>query len=109
MQQILEYFDAQSEIGGIVGHGRGRSGPRRASVFRRMLFDAAAHLERGSRSAGCALLRACLLRSDGRGRPRDFVAGPAAAGLAERIAELREGLGCRAGPALAVGQRARQR
>jgi hypothetical protein len=94
IEGVLAFFDASVADGTLVGSGFGRSAAGRLGALRNLLAAAAHRITAGFRVGGCAQLRQAYLRTDGLRPPPDFVAGPAAAELAELIRALAKELGC---------------
>jgi probable HAF family extracellular repeat protein len=92
--QLLDDFDAAVADGTLVGSGPGASGEGRLSALRSMIETAAELLEAGLLEDACAPLREAAKRTDEQFPPPDFVEGPSALALSEKIVELREALGC---------------
>lgn len=94
IEDVRTFFDASVADGTLVGFGFGSSGPGRLRALRNLLAAAARRIAVGGARAGCAQLEQAYLRTDGGFRPLDFVTGPAAPELADRIRALSKELGC---------------
>jgi hypothetical protein len=92
---ILEFFDQAVESGTLEGNGPGQSAAGRLNAFRNMLVTALDLIRREEIEMACGQLRQAYLRTDGGPQPPDFVKGPAAKELAERIEEIRLKLDCK--------------
>jgi probable HAF family extracellular repeat protein len=92
--ELLAFFDEGLSSGTLEGSGPARSGEGRAGALRNLLERAAAFIEEGHTAGACTQLNQALRRSDGLPRPPDFVEGPAAPELAERIRLMIDALGC---------------
>jgi cysteine-rich repeat protein len=95
---LLEFFDAAVRDGTLSGTGSPSTARGRLRVLRLWLALAVDWADEGRRQrvAACSLLDLSLRRVDGRRRPADYVRGPAASELAERIAAFAEEAGCAA-------------
>jgi beta propeller repeat protein len=91
---ILAFFDSSVQAGTLTGNGSGNSGAGRRNALRNMLTAAGNLIQQGRISDACQQLLDALNRTDGNSLPPDFVAGSAAADLAQRIRTLRATLGC---------------
>jgi hypothetical protein len=91
---ILAFFDASAQQGSLSGNGPGNSRAGRRNALRNMLEAAGDLIQQGRIADACRQLQDALDRTDGNPRPPDFVTGPAASELAERIRALRTTLGC---------------
>jgi TolB protein len=91
---ILAFFDASAQQGSLTGNGSGNSGAGRRNALRNLLEAAGDLIQQGRITDACRQLQDALDRTDGNPRPPDFVTGPAASELAERIRALRTALGC---------------
>ena len=91
---ILTFFDASAQSGKLTGAGNGQSAAGRLNALRNMLKAAGDLIQQGDLTDACPQLQDALDRTDGNPRPPDFVTGPAAAELAQKIQALRSTLGC---------------
>jgi beta propeller repeat protein len=91
---ILAFFDSSVQTGTLNGNGLGNSGAGRRNALRNRLTAAGNLIQQGRTADACQQLLDALNRTDGNSLPPDFVTGPAAADLAQRIRTLRATLGC---------------
>jgi hypothetical protein len=91
---ILLFIEASVANETLAGDGPGRSGERRLGALVNMIEAAGEDIALGDIVSACTQLDDAYNRTDGLSPPPDFVTGPAADELAERIAALRETLGC---------------
>ena len=95
VESILTFFDDAVEAGTLEGFGPGASGELRRGSLRSMLEEARAMIEDGAGPDEiCGQLAQVFRRTDGATSLPDFVAGPAAPDLAERVQVLMNELGC---------------
>lgn len=85
---ILAFVDTSVEAGTLEGDGPGASAPKRLNALTHMLEAAAGLIEEGLYEEAYGQLMAAYRKTDGAGRPPDFVAGDAASELAEMIQAL---------------------
>jgi hypothetical protein len=92
---VIAYYQEALADGTLLGSGPAASGDRRRNALLAMLEEARAMIE-SEQDAGdiCGQLTQVLRRTDGVSRPPDFVDGPAAPTLAQRVASLMSELGC---------------
>jgi len=95
MEEILAFFDWAVEEGSLYGSGHGRSAEMQLKAFRNMLRRADFFIEKGMFRASCWQLRNAYMRTDGLRRPKDFVAGQAAAELAYLIKDMMDSMECK--------------
>jgi probable HAF family extracellular repeat protein len=91
---VLAFFDEAVSNGTLEGAGPGNSGAQRIRALRNMLDEAGSLLEQRGPGAACGALNQVLRRTDGSPRPPDFVQGPAAPQLADRVRAVVIDLGC---------------
>ena len=91
---ILTFIDSSVGNGSLAGSGPGNSGPGRLNALKNMIKAAGDLIHDGFFAEACDQLGDAYQRTDGVPKPPDFVAGPAAAELAQRIQALRASLGC---------------
>ena len=91
---ILDFFDDAIADGSLVGEGPGKSAENPLKALRNMLEAAGSLIEAGAYQDACGQLMAIYRKTDGDTKPPDFVAGPAAPGLAEMLLDLMASLGC---------------
>ena len=91
---ILDFIDESVAAGTLAGDGAGKSADNRLGALENMIEAAGEDIALGDIDSACGQLRSAYRRTDGLSPPPDFVVGPAAAELAERIVALRETLGC---------------
>jgi beta propeller repeat protein len=91
---LLAFFDGVVNGGTLWGDGAGHSAAGRRNALRNMLVATGDLLAQGRLAEACQQALDGWQRTDGFPRPPDFVAGPAAAELAERIEALRTAMGC---------------
>ena len=91
---ILAFIDASVAGGTLVGSGPANSRQGRLNALRNMIQAAGDLIADNFLAAACGQLLDAYQRTDGVPKPPDFVAGPAAADLAQRIQTLRTTLGC---------------
>lgn len=89
---ILDFFDASVENGTLEARGRGRHDSWKLEGLRHMLKTAQHLIRREKYDMAAQLLKAVLMKTDGEGRPGDWVTGSAAAELNEKVSELMEDL-----------------
>jgi hypothetical protein len=92
--EILAFIDASVANGTLEGDGRGNSGNGRLGALRNMIRAAGEDITLGDIQSACTQLDDAYDRTDGLSPPPDFVSGPAADDLAEKIVLLQETLGC---------------
>jgi hypothetical protein len=80
--------------GTLTGSGNGNSANGRRKALRNMIKAAGDLIQQGRTADACRQLADAANRADGAPQPPDFVAGPAAAELKQRIERLRSTLGC---------------
>ena len=91
---ILSFYDASIADYTLMGDGPGRSAEGRLNALRNMIEAAGDLIEDGLFEEACQQLMDAYRRCDGLPRPPDFVAGPAASGLASMILDLVSNLSC---------------
>jgi hypothetical protein len=91
---LLAFFDTAVGAGTLQGHGTGGSAGGRLNALRNMIASASDLINRGLFAQACAQLLDAFHRADGEPQPPDFVKGPAAAEIAQRIQIIRASLGC---------------
>lgn len=91
---ILDFINESVAAGTLAGDGPGKSADNRLGALENMIEAAGEDIALGDIESACGQLRSAYRRTDGLSPPPDFVVGPAAAELAERIVALREDLGC---------------
>lgn len=92
---VLAFFDDAVANGSLQGSGHGESGDRRRDPLRDMLEQVRAMIEAGEElDKICGQLAQVLQRTDGASPPSDFVTGPGAATLWERVQALMDALEC---------------
>ena len=94
VKAMLSFFDAAVASGRLQGAGSGESGDQRLKALRALIASVGDLLLDGKTEEACAKLKDALERTDGNPRPADFVIGPAALELAQRLTSLRSSLGC---------------
>jgi hypothetical protein len=92
VEDILAFFDASVADGTLFGEGPGKSADGRRGALRNKIKAAGDILDDGEDA--CQQLLDAYQRCDGLPRPPEFVAGPAAATLAQMILDLMGELGC---------------
>lgn len=91
---ILAFIELSVNAGTLAGHGPGKSADKRLGALKNMIEAAGEDIVLGEFAKACGQLRSAYRRTDGLSPPPDFVVGPAADELAERITALREAIGC---------------
>lgn len=94
LRRLLDLFDAGVRNELLTGSGPGSSPEHRRAALRAMLEEALLRFERGDLAEACGQLHAALAHTDGESEPKDLVAGPAAADLAQAIRRVRGHLEC---------------
>jgi hypothetical protein len=94
VQPILDFFDASVAAGTLYGDGPGNSANGRREALRNIIEAAGDLIADGALTEACQQLLNAYQRCDGLSRPPEFVAGPAAATLAQMILDLMGELGC---------------
>ena len=91
MDDLLAFFNEKVAAGEIYGRGAiPRIAHARLRVFGRLLDSADDLIVSGDYACAAQVLERALLRSDGRRRPSDFVAGEAVDELDDKIEQLIE-------------------
>jgi beta propeller repeat protein len=88
VNDLLAFFDAAVAGGELVGDGPGKSAGSRLRALRAMIEAAGDLLLAGDVEGARQQLTDAYLKTDGQPQPPDFVTGPAAAELAQRILDL---------------------
>jgi hypothetical protein len=91
---ILAFFDASVADGTLYGDGPGNSADGRRGALRNQIEAAGDLIDDGELASACQQLMDAYGRCDGLPRPPEFVAGPAAATLAQMILDLMGEIGC---------------
>ena len=91
---ILNFFDNAVNLGALTGNGPGSSGINRRNALRNMIEAAGDLIQQGTIGEACTQLKDALNRTDGNPQPPDFVAGPAAPELMQKLQSLLSTLGC---------------
>jgi hypothetical protein len=94
VKAILSFFDTAVASGRLQGTGGGNSGNGRLKALRDLITSVGDLLLEGKTEEACTKLKDALERTDGNPQPPDFVTGPAASELAQRLTSLRSSLGC---------------
>ncbi len=92
---IIDFFDLSVEYGTLDGRGpcdRSKWAQRRA--FRFLLVAAGSLIEGGYYDWACHVLERAYVRSDGLGRPPDFLVGDSKSELNAMIGQLMADMGC---------------
>ena len=94
MNEAIDFYDEQINIGQIVGLGPGNSGNSKERIFGKMLDDISVLIEAGDYNEACRSLNKAILRIDGQSQPRDMLAGPALDTLHAMLLSVINALGC---------------
>ncbi|HET9234858.1 MAG TPA: hypothetical protein VFP10_12015, partial [Candidatus Eisenbacteria bacterium] len=94
-EETMGFYEAVAQAGQLTGNGPGRSGLAHRRIFERQLERICHLIGEGNLVDACNELSVALRRVDGAPSPDDFVVGPAAPQMAERIRELQVKLACR--------------
>jgi beta propeller repeat protein len=95
IKTIVDFFDYSVGYGTLPGDGPNpKSAENRRGALRNMLEAVGDLIAAGDVDGACDQLIAAYKKCDGDPRPPDFVAGPAAPELADKIMELIDSLGC---------------
>lgn len=94
IEDISDFFDDSVDSGELVGSGPGGSASGKLGAIRNMLDEAERLIDEGFIFEACQQLHSIYIHIDGIIPPPDFVIGPAAAELADKINMLRSDLGC---------------
>jgi len=92
--EILDFFDASTGTGDLVGNGPGGSAESRLNALRNIIEAAGDLIEVGDTAGACQQLPDVYERSDGEFPPPDFVTGDDAPELAIMVQNLMTYLGC---------------
>jgi hypothetical protein len=93
--EILDFINQSTSDGLLEGSGPGSSAKGRLTALMNMIAEAGHLIASGDTARACTQLADAYNRTDGVEKPPDFVAGEAAADLAQMIRGLRIALGCR--------------
>jgi len=94
-EQIIQLVDSTEQAvadGQLYGAGNGNSARGRLKAFQNMLDEAAFLIANEAWDDAIDVLTTALGHADGRNKPPDFIAGPAAAEVADRISALLQAL-----------------
>jgi hypothetical protein len=91
---ILSFFDSSVQGGSLTGSGSGHSATGRLGAMRNMIQAAGDLIQQGRVADACLQLRDAIDRTDGYPTPPDFVTGPAATQLMQKLQAVRATLGC---------------
>jgi hypothetical protein len=94
--EMLSFYHAVRAQGGLSGNGPGNSGNAHRGVFERQLDHICDLIGSGEFSSACTELGSALKKVDGQPAPVDFVVGPMAPQMAQRIRDLQSRLACTA-------------
>lgn len=94
LQDLLDFVDASLLDGSLFGVGPGNSSAKRPKAFRNKIAAAGDLLGAGLIDDACEQLLDVRNRADDDRRPPDFVGGPAASDVIDRVDALRTDLGC---------------
>jgi hypothetical protein len=97
VQDLLAFFDASVTAGTLSGDGPGKSAEGRLGALRNMIVAVGDLISSGEIADACRQIQDVLDRCDGAPQPPDFVTGPSAAEVYERVLRLRQTIGCAAG------------
>jgi len=92
--EVLDFFDTSVTDGTLVGDGNGNSANGRRNALRNMIEASDDLFAAGDLDGACHQLTDAYRRTDGDPKPPDFVAGTAAADLADALLLLMDNLGC---------------
>ena len=94
-EETMGFYEAVAQGGQLIGNGPGMSGAAHRRIFERQLERICELIGEGNLADACRELTVALRRVDGAPSPADFVIGPAAPQMAERIRDLQAKLACR--------------
>jgi hypothetical protein len=92
--EIIDFIDDSVASGDLAGDGPGNSANKRLNALQNMIEAAGDLIENGEIDEACEQLLAALHKCDGIPKPPDFVSGPAAIELTQKISDLMASLGC---------------
>lgn len=92
MEAILAFFDESVKQGTLFGQGYGKLALCRVETVRQLLKTAQVLIEGRHYEIAALTLKTVLLKIDGKGRPGDFVCGPAVEQLESKVRRLIEDL-----------------
>ena len=93
-EETMGFFAAQAQAGQLTGNGPGNSGLAHRRIFERQLDRICSLIDEGNLVEACRELAVAIRRVDGAPSPGDFVVGPSAPQMVERLRDLQTKLGC---------------
>ncbi len=90
--QLVGFTEQAVADGQLYGAGNGNSASGRLKAFQNMLDEAAFLIANEAWDDAIDVLTTALAHADGRNKPPDFIEGPAAAEVADRISALLQAL-----------------
>jgi len=92
--ETMGFYKNAAHHGDLHGNGPGNSGIAHANIFERQLDRICELIGEGDYTDACRELSVALRRVDGQPAPDDFVTGPSAPAMAERLRDLQTKLAC---------------
>jgi len=92
--ETMGFYKNAAHTGDLKGNGPGKSGVAHRNIFERQLERICGLIGEGDFQTACHELGVALKRVDGQPSPDDFVIGPAAPFMADRIRDLEARLAC---------------
>ena len=102
-EETMGFYKTAAHSGELQGSGPGKSGVAHRQIFERQLERICQLIGEGNFRDACQELGVALKRVDGQPAPEDFVVGPAAPAMADRIRDLQAKLACGAQPVAQTG------